>query len=185
MPFGEGKKNPNQNQNKTKQKPQTLPNKQTKTKTPKTFETEKLFPEIKELNFGWLVWVTAVPGDSTWDEIKTVGIGAAYSYSTEILQLICRKKEALYLYSWFLLVGDLQYRGLVICPGAVAKLEIELWHPFKFLNGKTSLHLRSSSWSAEVRVMGWRWKSSADLGPGSIKMSVLLIVYVIWKRKGE
>lgn len=65
MPFGEGKKNPNQNQNKTKQKPQTLPNKQTKTKTPKTFETEKLFPEIKELNFGWLVWVTAVPGDST------------------------------------------------------------------------------------------------------------------------
>ena len=138
MPFGEGKK--------------------------KRFEMGNLLPKIKELNFERLVWVMAVPRGSTWDEIKTTEIGAAYSYGTEIQQMTYRRKEALFPYSWLLPVGGLQYRGPAICPGTVAKWEIELrcWFPVKRLNHKSSLQLRSSFWSEGdgVRVVEFSWLRS-------------------------
>lgn len=83
--------------------------------------------------------VIAASGSYTCGEVKTTGIGTAHGYSKETQETMWRREEALFPCSWSLLVGDLHYRGPAICPGSVAKLEVELkfWFPVKCLNHKT------------------------------------------------
>lgn len=57
-------------------------------KNPQTFGMGSLLPKTKELNFAWLVWVMAVPRGSSWDEIKTRGRSAAWSYGMEVQQVV-------------------------------------------------------------------------------------------------
>lgn len=134
-------------------------------KNPKTFGMGNLLPKTKELNFEWLVWIMAVPRASSWAEIRTTGRNAAWSYVMEIQQVLCSRKELLFPFSWFLPVGDLQYRGPVVCPGTAAKFENSAQVLIlEFLKHKLSL-LRSFLWTedAGVGLEEFSWFSQTEL----------------------